>query len=118
MTKSNYNKIKKFKRLLKDIGIYQIWYKERIKWVKYISPGIVASKGVIYTAHIVVTAYATISLGELINNSFNWYGTSDENLWAQLHESVIGYSIRDIEKMEEGVYSKFIKKIKKQIGYG
>lgn len=110
--------IKIFNRLLKDIGVYKVWYDERVKWVKSVTPLVVKSKGMLCTIHIVVTAYAETSIREIINNSFSWYSTKDEYLWGQLYDLVGAYSVRDIGYMEEDKYLNYIKKIKKGLGYG
>ena len=117
MTNSN-KKIKTFNRLLKDIGVYKVWYDERVKWIKSMTPLLVENKGMLYTIHIVVTAHAGTSIREIINNSFSWYSAKDEYLWEQLYDLVGAYSVRDIGYMKEDKYLNYIKKIKKGLGYG
>ena len=76
--------VQKFKRFLKELGIYSVWLKERKKFIKKHRPGEEIFRYAI--------AYG-YNVGEIINLSFWWDETSNENLWCKLSRMTYMVSI-------------------------
>ena len=80
-----------FKRLLKELGLYSIWLKERKKFLKN---NLTSSHK--KQANEEIFRYAIAyghNVGEIINASFCWAETNNENLWRKLSRMTYMVSI-------------------------
>ena len=85
----NNNEIKKFKRLLKELGIYSVWLKEIKSHLKRNNRKIPIK---IKFNHI--GEYAC-NVGEVINLSFCWAETNNETMWRMLSNKTYCLSIEE-----------------------
>ena len=102
---TNEEKIKAFKRLLKELGIYEAWMRNRKNHCE-----IIGSKNF----------YAPISnpcLQDIINSSFAWVLTDCMPLWDLLWREFTGTYIYDIDEMlaNEHFVTKMKEKIKEEL---
>ena len=70
-------------RLLKELGIYNLWLKERRKYNLENRESRACSR---YTMFSVVGEYGYFS--NFIDDSFCWCDTHNEDLWAELYDGV------------------------------
>ena len=70
--------VKKFKRLLKDIGVYSVWLKERKKYL--------ATEYRKITNDNIFRPVKSFpnNVGEIINLSFIWSDTNNRMMWIEL----------------------------------
>ena len=98
---TNEEKIKAFKRLLKELGIYKAWMRNRKKHCEQAG---------------VKNFYAPISnpcLQDIINSSFAWVSTDCPPLWSLLWSEFTG---KDLDDIYESVANKrFVNTVKKRI---
>lgn len=88
--KINNKTIKKFKRLLKELGIYKAWLESRLFYIVTVNE----------IALFSVIEYAELS--NIINYSFTWSDTGNPNLWeAIFYSSASKYEINYILNHEE-----------------
>lgn len=78
--------INKFKRFLKELGLYSVWLKERKKYIKKYDN----------TSVYDVLKYET--LDDIIDYSFCWSDTPCQKVWIALNEhSLNSYPYHDID---------------------
>lgn len=79
-------RIKKFKRILKELGLYSVWLKERKKYIK---------------RHDDVNVYDVLKhekLDNIIDYSFCWEVTPCRKVWIALYEhSLNSYPYHDLD---------------------
>jgi hypothetical protein len=75
--------IKRFKRILKELGIYALYIRERKR--QYPNSGVFS----------VAERYS--HLGNLIDYSFTWANTKNPNLWPELTYAVEGEISQDVD---------------------
>ena len=73
---------KALKRLLKELGIYHLWIKNRMKYSTYAAQKPEGFKKYFWP-------YLSNNFAELIDDSFTWNRTGQEELWEELNALAI-----------------------------
>ena len=92
---------KAFKRLLKEIGIYHLWVKNRKEYLHFIKKNVEPSQIISFN----LSFYGNFMMfSNAIRYSFDWLSTGIPNLWADLAHTSNNYgSNQDILNDKEKI---------------
>ena len=102
---TNKEKIKLFKRFLKELGLYNEWLKQRKDWIKIVRP-----RSKTNSKNIFECVNENFYLALIINDSFSWGRTNNSEMWRELYSEAYEYNVTTQTDVTE--YAHFIKRAK------